>query len=323
MIESLVSTIIPVYNRSSMLLDAVNSVLSQSYNLIEIIIVNDGSTDNTTEIADELAANYPDVIRVIHKENSGPGLSREAGRRIARGEFIQYLDSDDILLPCKFETQVKGLLKNPDCDIAYGKTLYYKIGEYPSELKPWKRTGEKIEFMFPSFLISRWWGTSTPLYRKRLLDSAGPWTELKNEEDWEYDCRLASLGAKLLFCDKFVSEERDHSDDRLSRGGTTEKDKLKDRAISHYMIYQHAANAGIDQYTTEMRHFARELFLISRQCGAAGLPKESREMFELSKKASGDVRGRGWDFRLYQSFASILGWSMAGKISCYSDRFRS
>src|SRR6185295_1184798 len=122
MIESLVSTIIPVYNRAAMLRDAVESVLAQTYRPIEIIIVDDGSIDDTGPAADALCATYAHEIRVIHKSNGGPGLAREAGRQAAQGEFIQYLDSDDLLLPEKFEKQVASLRKRPECEVAYGKT---------------------------------------------------------------------------------------------------------------------------------------------------------------------------------------------------------
>src|SRR6185503_12200391 len=123
-VPGLVSTIIPVYNRAAMLAEAVNSVLAQAHRPIEIIVVNDGSTDDTQTKANGLAALHPNEIRVIHQANTGPGLAREAGRQVASGEFIQYLDSDDLLLPRKFELQVEGLRSNPDCGVSYGKTRY-------------------------------------------------------------------------------------------------------------------------------------------------------------------------------------------------------
>src|SRR5258708_21257527 len=113
----LVSTIIPVHNRASLLREAVASVLAQAYPHIEIIIVDDGSTDDTSMVADELAREHPEKIRVIHQTNTGPGLAREAGRLRARGEFVQYLDSDDLLLPRKFELQVAGLNAHPECGV--------------------------------------------------------------------------------------------------------------------------------------------------------------------------------------------------------------
>src|SRR5262245_27889765 len=161
-VEKLVSTIIPVHNRPSLLREAVASVLAQTYPSIEIIIVDDGSTDETGREAEALVESHPKV-HVIHRENGGPGAARGTGRLAARGEFIQYLDSDDLLLPNKFALQVLGLRQNDDCAVSYGKTRFYRYGDPPAEVA-WKRTGERIGVMFPSFLQSRWWGTSTPLY---------------------------------------------------------------------------------------------------------------------------------------------------------------
>ena len=320
-VKGLVTTIIPVYNRPDLLQEATNSVLCQTYRLVEVIIVNDGSTDETGSVADSFASKYPHIVHVIHKKNEGPGRARETGRLLAKGEFIQYLDSDDLLMPHKFEWQVSGLKANPKCTVSYGKTRYYLNGCVPSE-SPWKRTGEKIDTMFPSFLKSRWWGTSTPLYRRELVDKAGPWEPLLNEEDWEYDCRIAASGVDLHYCAEFVSNQRDHTDSRLSRFGSTDKKKLADRAKAHSLIYKHANTAGINHSVPEMQHFARELFLISRQCGAAGLSGESKMLFELSRMASGPIRGRKPDFQIYALLSRIFGWRKTGKLACFIDQFR-
>lgn len=321
MIEGLVSTIIPVYNRARMLREAVDSVLAQTYRPIEITIVDDGSTDETRQASDALSVTYPQQIKVIHKSNGGPGLAREAGRQAAQGEFIQYLDSDDLLLPEKFAKQVAGLRKHMECGIAYGKTRFLSP-QSTSMNSAWKRTGEQISSMFPSFLESRWWGTSTPLYRRQVTDAAGAWTELSSEEDWEYDCRIASQNIPLCYVDDFVSDEREHDQPRLSAGGSKDPKKLKDRAQAHALILRHAQSAGITAEAREMQSFARSLFLLSRQCGAAGLAEESRTLFDLARNASGEIRGQGWDFKLYGFLASIAGWSRLGRIACYSDFLR-
>ncbi|HWW61857.1 MAG TPA: glycosyltransferase family A protein, partial [Thermoanaerobaculia bacterium] len=188
---ALVTTIIPVFNRARMLRDAVASVLAQDYRPIEIIIVDDGSTDETPAAVDELAREHPEV-RAIHQENLGVGLAREAGRLAARGEFIQLLDSDDLILPRKFSRQVEGLLANPALGASYGwsRTQYADGVRDPA---PNKLTGQRVETMFPAMLQSRWWNTPAPLYRAELMARAGPWSDLRVEEDWEYDARIAAL----------------------------------------------------------------------------------------------------------------------------------
>ncbi len=321
LVEHLVSTIIPVHNRPLLLGEAVASVLAQTYRPVEIIIVDDGSTDETGREAEALAEAHPEV-RAIHRQNGGPGAARETGRLAASGEFIQYLDSDDLLLPRKFEIQVAGLRKFIDCAVSYGKTRFYAHGDCPTDVA-WKRTGEKISTMFPSFLQSRWWGTSTALYRRKATDLAGSWTDLRNEEDWEYDCRIARNGARLCYIDAFVSEERAITGARLSVGGTSDPDKLRDRATAHEMILQHALAAGITHNSDEMQHFARELFLLARQCGAAGLAREARILFTLARRASGTERSRGIDFLMYGAGARLLGWRAMGSLTCKLDRLRA
>ncbi len=321
-IEGLVSTIIPVYNRPQMLREAVQSVLEQTYRPIEIIIVDDGSTDDTVQVAEALASRHADCIKLIKKVNDGPGLAREAGRLIVRGEFIQYLDSDDLLLPQKFEWQVEGLRKHPECGVAYGWTRY-RHADGHVEPGPWKDSGLKIETMFPRFLLSRWWDTPTPLYRRILCDLAGPWSDLRLEEDWEYDCRISALGVQLYYVDNYVAEVRDHENQRLCRGSSLDTDRMKARARSHKMIFGHALSAGINVASVEMQHYARELFLLSRQCGAAGLPEESRELFSLALQASGPQRSKRLDFKLYRLAVGVLGWSLAGRLASRADRLRT
>ena len=307
----LVTTIIPVFNRAAMLREAVASVLAQTYRPIESVIVDDGSTDDTARVADSLASND---VRVVHQPNRGVGMAREAGRLAARGEFIQYLDSDDLLLPRKFELQVAGLRAHPECAASYGWT---RVAPSPD---PVKRTGEKIDTLFPAMLQSRWWHTPTPLWRRAATDAAGPWLALGAEEAWEYDARIAAGGARLHYVADWVCEVRFHDEARLSRRGLTPA-VMRDRAIAHARIYEHARRAGIDERTPEMRHFARELFLLSRQSGAVGLPHESKMLFDLSRQASGRDASR-LQFKAYRAIAALVGWSNAGRLATLRDRLR-
>lgn len=322
LMNPLVSTIIPVFNRPDLLRDAVASVLAQLWRPIEIIIVDDGSTDATPLVIDQLQEAMPDVVRRTTTLKVGPGLAREAGRLLARGDFIQYLDSDDLLLPCKFDVQVRALLAHPECAIAYGKTMFGWVGQEPIPLA-YRRTGEVHSTLFPSFLVSRWWCTQTPLYRRTLTDKIGPWTNLWSEEDWEYDSRAAAMGARLWCCDEFVSVQRGHRADlHLSYQSNTDPRKLSHRARAQELILQHARVAGVRSDLPEMQHFARALFLLSRQCGAAGLESESQRLFELSRQAVGPPSSASVKFKLYRFGAMALGWKTMGRLSQVLDRLR-
>ena len=304
-----------------MLREAVQSAIAQTYRPIEIVIVDDGSTDDTPQAIAELEARHGGEIRAVRRANGGPGAARETGRLAARGEFVQYLDSDDLLLPHKFALQTRALNDDPAAGVAYGRTRYRDAGG--AEIAcDWKPLLDHQLSIFPYFLLGRLWETVSPLYRASVLDAAGPWTPRRLEEDWEYDCRVGSLGVRLAFTPDVVAEHRAHASERLSRGPALDPGRLRDRAAAHEAIYGHALAAGVSTAAAEMQHFARSLFLLARQCGAAALPAESERLFALARAASGDGSAR-LQFRIYSAVARVIGWSAAGKLATMTDRWRS
>lgn len=304
----LVSTIIPVFNRAKMVVEAIQSVLAQDYRPVEIIVVDDGSNDETASVLVEMDQNHSEII-FLQQKNLGPGAARELGRQYASGEFIQYLDSDDLLLACKFRLQVEALQNNPECGAAYGKSQVVIAGETQSDL-PWKRTWEKVDTMFPSFLNQRWWDTSTPIYRRKVLDLVGPWSELINEEDWEYDCRVASLGTQLAFVDELVSLCRRH-DQHLSQDGTINPIKLQSRCRARWKIYNSARKSLIAIPSVEFEYFSKAVFLLARECSAAGLSYCAKQMIELSMMAT---KGKAIKQRVFSLLGNTIGWRYAAKL---------
>ena len=312
----LVSTVIPVYNRALLLLDSIDSVLAQTYRPIEIILVDDGSTDDTPGVLADLVHRWPDLLKVVRQPNAGPGPARQRGLDLATGEFVQFLDSDDLLLPEKFSYQVAALQAHPEAQICYGRSYEEDYSKRPvCREGPMRQTGRAHLHLFPLLLVERWWTTSSPLYRRSLLQRLGPWRAWLNEEDWEYDARAGATGACLCWVDEAVSVRRIHlATEHLSAGGTVDPRKLLHRAAARQSIFLSARAAGMDIYRPEMAHFARSAFLLSRQCGLAGLEGASRDLFALARRASTPSRRFGPDYLLYGILGPVLGWSNTARL---------
>ncbi|MFQ6540004.1 MULTISPECIES: glycosyltransferase family 2 protein [Aphanothece] len=314
----MVSVIIPVFNRAGLLDQAVLSVLRQFYRPIEIIIVDDGSTDGTAAFVASLVKSHPSEIRALRISNSGPGFAREAGRRLAIGEFIQYLDSDDLLLPDKFAVQVAALRANPECGIAYGITRL--VDEFGAVLRePYKWTAQQHERLFPALLVDRWWNTHTPLFRREVCDAVGPWSDMRMCEDWEYEARVAALGVRLVRCPQTLSEHRQHSQARLTGGGDP-LEHCRDVARLISSLYASAKQAGVPTECAEMKHFSRWAFLEARRAGAAGLPDESRQCLNVARRAAG--ARSALQMQIYQLAAGLLGWKRAGLLAMHAESLR-
>jgi hypothetical protein len=314
---ALVSTIIPVHNRAALLRQAVQSVLAQTYRPIEIVIVDDGSSDDTGAVAEELARQAPVPITVVHQANAGPGAARQRGLELARGSFVQFLDSDDLLLPRKFALQVQALQGQPQCAICYGPSLEENHAQQPVRRRgPMRGTGAPRPSLFPRLLVERWWTTSSPLYRRELLDRIGPWRHWINEEDWEYDARAGATGARLAWVAEDVSVRRIHlAHDHLSNQGCEDPRKLAHRAMAQASLFRCAQQAGVSGDCAEMRQFGRAAFLLSRQCGLAGVGDGARTLYRLARQASGTWQRETPPMLLYGLLARVIGWRAAARFS--------
>src|ERR687885_1823430 len=128
----LVTGVIPCYNQAHFLGEAIESVLAQSYTHFEIIVVDDGSTDNTSEVA----TRYPKV-RCIRQDNQGLAAARNAGLRVSEGTYLVFLDADDRLLPDALEVGLECLEAYPECAFVSGKLR--RIAADGSPLPVWKQ----------------------------------------------------------------------------------------------------------------------------------------------------------------------------------------
>ncbi len=210
----MISVIIPTYNYAQYILFAIESVKNQTYLDWEIIIVDDGSTDDTRKI---IETNFSNDKRItyIYQINSGVSQARNAGIGMAKGEFIQFLDADDLLDPFKFENQVKVFASNPRADIVYGR--YQLLNS--NETKPYDhaQTDVILRDNVVRDLLLRWEnGLLIPihsfLFRKSCFTRWGYFERrFKSHEDLMYYLNSAAQKACIVYHPHLVAFYRIHS----------------------------------------------------------------------------------------------------------------
>lgn len=202
-----VSVIIPTYNRALMLKEAIRSVLRQTYDDVEILVVDDGSSDDTAEIVQRFDDRR---MRYLYQENSGRSAARNHGMRAAKGEFLSLLDDDDYYLPRKLFCQVAYLDSNPDVDmVASGFQTVNRHGEVISIRS---NTPVEPELTLLSYLKHPMLITSSITFRRTMLNRLSDWffTELEPAEDSDFFIRLLHAGCKTHWLSEVVSAYRLH-----------------------------------------------------------------------------------------------------------------
>ncbi|GAB4486979.1 MAG: hypothetical protein OHK006_15480 [Thermodesulfovibrionales bacterium] len=200
-----VSVIIPTYNRKGYVCDAIDSVLNQTYRDFEIVVVDDGSNDGTGEA---LLARYGERIRYHRKENGGCASARNHGIRVARGEYITFLDSDDMFTQDKLENHVGVLEANPDIGLVYadsfvsdGKRLHLTASVKPDRDK---------SIACPLFMTTHV-GSGSFTARRACIDASGYFDEsMRYNEDTDFLLRL-SVHVKAFRASKPAYVRRDHA----------------------------------------------------------------------------------------------------------------
>ena len=189
---ALVSVIVPVHDRFELAERAIRSVAAQTYRPLELIVVDDASRTPFLLRPSELDF---DARLARLETNRGPGAARDAGRRLARGEYVAYLDSDDFWAPGHLASLTARLRTSPETGMAYASTMEMHEGRAPA-LRRW--TEESCEEILPTLLWKRPWHTSACLWRRDLVDAMGGWMPTWHWEDHEHDARAGCLGAKLI-----------------------------------------------------------------------------------------------------------------------------
>ena len=193
--RALVSVIIPAYNAEAYIERALKSISNQTYNNIEIIVVDDGSTDDTARIVKSFTDSR---IRYLYQENQWLGAARNTGIKISKGEYICFLDVDDFYLPHKTEKQVRFLEENAQYDIVYCPAFHF----YSDNLSQLIRKKAKVYpcgNIFDDLLKCSMINPNTPMLRRTIIDSGIIFWDGKEKypEDWDFFLRIAREGFRF------------------------------------------------------------------------------------------------------------------------------
>lgn len=202
MLNPKVSIIIPVYNKVAFVRESIESALGQSYPNIEVVLVNDGSTDGSLAILQEFKANNPDNIVLIDQINGGVSQATNAGIAASSGDFIQFLDADDLMSSDKIHHQVEFLNSKPRGAMASSEWVSFS-GNIESfnrfNLKIFKDYNFGIEMLIDLYDRSEMMQPGVFLTPRSVILAAGPWDEnLTINQDGEFFCRVM-LQCKGIF----------------------------------------------------------------------------------------------------------------------------
>ena len=200
-----VSVIIHTYNREDYISETIESVLAQTYKDFEIIVIDDGSTDNTKKKLER----FNSKIKIIEQKNSERAVSRNNGIKAASGKYISILDSDDLWAENKLDEQVKILDSMQDVILVYGQCE--RINEKNQKIKSAKRQKEGYSGnVFKELLLRNFIVSPTPVFKREFFEkTSGFETRYIPYEDWEFWLRLSLLG-KFYFINKPLAFYRIH-----------------------------------------------------------------------------------------------------------------
>jgi glycosyltransferase involved in cell wall biosynthesis len=279
--SSRLSIICPTYNRASFLEECVAPIFARREIEVEFLIVDDCSTDLTCEVVARLqAAHGAETIRFFRLEkNSGAQVARNRGIAAAQGDFMMFVDSDDVVVPDGVLQVLRHLQFKPELDYAYGKVqmadeaLRPLLGKAP--------VGSAFENV-PVEVAGYHWHTMGPIYRRRCIEKAGHWNlELTGSQDWEYQARVKLFGGQGEFVDALVGYWRQHTGGRVGTR-SFRPDYVRSVMKACKSIHTHAIQAGKCDSALE-RRLAKKLIVHAIEWGANGYRKDKALCLKQAK----------------------------------------
>jgi len=259
----LVSIIIPTYNRGWILKDAIESVIAQTVNDVELIVVDDGSTDHTKKILDS----YNHRIKIIHQANKGVSAARNAGITASIGKYIAFLDSDDIWLPEKLSCQVDFFSSNPDAQICQTEEIWMKNGK---QINPKKKHKKISGYIFEPSLALCLVSPSAVMIKKNLFNDTGFFDEsLLSCEDYDMWLKVSCKHPVYLINKPLIIKRGGHTDQLSAKPGL---DKYRIQSLKKIIENNTLSE---DQYKKAVRTLKEKCVIYAQGCMKRGKEKEA------------------------------------------------
>ena len=279
--QPLVSVIIPTHDRLKMLLEAIESVQAQTYVPTELIVVDDGSTDGTAE----LVRNQHGVNLLQISHTGCPGAVRNAGMDIAKGDYLAFLDSDDLWMPGKLSAQMEILLACPDVPLVHCREIWIRDGKPVSQASQrHQREGQ----LFPDAVHKCVIGPSTVVLHRSILSAAGRFREdLEIAEDYELWLRVTAL-FQVAYCDQaLVTKRAGHGDQLSERHGQIERFRIA--ALAPLVATRRWAEP---KQSIAQRELARKCLIYAAGARKRGRDSEADRYEALAAGSSADTLAR-------------------------------
>jgi glycosyltransferase involved in cell wall biosynthesis len=297
------SVIVPAYNRRVLLIDALNSVWQQTFTSFEVIVVDDGSTDGTTEYLRSLGGK----VQFSTQCNLGPGAARNRGLEMAQGAYVAFVDSDDLWFPWTLETYATLAREHDSPAFIAGKPFRFEAVEALRDLDSGSVRGMEFADYLKSGDAWRWWGVSSFVIRTDVIRAAGGFSvENMNGEDADLALKLGEASGFVQVISPFTFGYREHS-------ASATKDLQKTLAGVRHMINgeRYGEYPGGDRRAMERwRILTRHVRPVSLDCLREGRTADAWELFRFTLR---------WHVRLGQ-WKYVLGFPVHAGIRKLWDR---
>jgi glycosyltransferase involved in cell wall biosynthesis len=307
-----VSVIIPAYNAEEYVKDAVTSALNQTYPLQEIVCVDDGSTDGTLEVLRSLESRHPEQVHVLTGPNRGACAARNRGMERATGDYLQFLDADDILLPEKIEQDVAALEEDREA-LLFGSFEAFKDQTKTDEVDtfisddPWVCLA-KDNFGF----------TSSNLFRADAVERVGGWNEQRPfNQEYDLIARMLMGGVDVAFAHHKSTHARCRADSISADWG---RDMRIDRAELDRDILRHLRS--LDENEGRVAAVEESVFLRLRQLYQFDSDAAVRLHRETFPDGYDPATGTG-NTQAYCALYRLIGFSLAERVKGAYQEIRS